>query len=64
MFKEIKNKMNPDTIGGSPFFGLKKIVLKSHGNSTSETIYSSIKKVRDIHLSGFVDKLKEGLKEV
>lgn len=62
VFKELKSKMNQNTVGGSPFFGVNKIVVKCHGNSNAETVFSTIKQVKEIHESKFIDKLKEGLK--
>lgn len=62
VFKELKNKLNQNTIGGSPFFGVNKIVVKCHGNSDAETVFSTIKQVKEIHESNFIEKLKEGLK--
>ena len=64
VFKELKNTLNQDGMGGSPFFGVNKIVVKCHGNSTSETIFSSVRQVKEIHESGFISKLKTGLEEL
>ncbi len=61
VFKDIKNKMDYNKLGGSPFLGVNKIVLKTHGTSKAETIYSCVKQVVDIHNSHFIEKLKEGI---
>lgn len=62
-FKAIKSKMDYNTQGGSPFLGVNKIVLKTHGSSKAETILSCVKQVVEIHESGFIEKLRAGLLE-
>lgn len=61
VFKEIKTRMDYNTQGGSPFVGINKIVVKSHGTSTAETILSCVKQVKEIHESGFIENLRQGL---
>lgn len=61
VFKELKSRMDYNGLGGSPFLGVNKIVLKTHGTSTAETILSCVKQVRDIHNSGYIEKLRAGL---
>lgn len=63
VFKNIKTKMDYNTQGGSPFLGINKIVVKSHGTSKAETILSCVKQVKEIHESKFIEKLREGFKE-
>lgn len=41
-FKNIKNKMDYQKIGGACFVGVKKIVVKAHGSSTGEAICAAI----------------------
>ncbi|MBR2909222.1 MAG: phosphate acyltransferase PlsX [Clostridia bacterium] len=61
VFKSIKSRMDYNTQGGSPFVGINKIVVKSHGTSTAETILSCVKQVKEIHESGFIESLKTGI---
>jgi len=61
VFKELKAKLNYNTQGGSPFLGINKIVVKSHGTSKAETIYSCVKQVKDIYESNFIENLRKGL---
>jgi len=61
VFKNLKTKMDYNKQGGSPFVGINKIVVKSHGTSKAETIFSCVKQVKDIHEAGFINKLREGL---
>lgn len=41
-FKKVKQKMDYNKYGGSPFIGCSKTIIKSHGSSKAETIYASI----------------------
>jgi len=63
VFKNIKSRMDYNALGGSPFLGINKIVVKSHGTSKAETILSCVKQVKEIHESKFIEKLREGFSE-
>jgi len=44
----LKNKMNPDSVGGTALLGISKPVLKAHGSSNAKAIQSAVKQaVRD-----------------
>lgn len=62
-FNELKAKLDYKAVGGSPFLGCKRVVIKSHGNSDEKAIFGSISLCRKIHLAGFVNKLEEELKK-
>ena len=64
VFKELKAKFNYNTQGGSPFLGVNKIVVKSHGTSKAETIYSCVRQVKEIYESNFIENLKAGLSQI
>lgn len=64
--KEIKNEFDYSDVGGAPILGLKKPVLKIHGNSNSTDVYYAILKAipyveNDINgmIAGAVAKNKE-----
>lgn len=63
VFKELKNKLDYNNQGGSPFLGVKKLVIKSHGSSNAKTIYSCVLQARQLVLSNTVLKIKESLKD-
>lgn len=60
-FKKLIKKVDYDNVGGSVFLGIKKVVVKAHGSSNAKSILSAIALVRNVHKSGFIDKLKESL---
>ena len=37
-----KERLNPDTIGGTPFLGLRKPVIKAHGASGARAIENAV----------------------
>ena len=62
VFKKIKKQLNYTDVGGSPFLGLNKILIKSHGSSKAKTIYSCVLQVLDIHKSNYIEQMREGIK--
>ena len=63
VFKKLKKNLDYNLYGGTTFLGVNKIVLKTHGTATAETILSCVNQVKQIHESGIVDKLKESFAE-
>lgn len=60
-FKNVKARMNYTSVGGAAFLGVNKLVLKSHGSSKAETIYSCIKQVRDLAVAKMVENIQKNL---
>ena len=61
-FKKIKSRLSYTEVGGSPFLGIEKILIKSHGSSKAKTIYSCVLQVLEIHKSNYIEKMREGIK--
>ncbi len=61
-FKKIKSRINYTEVGGSPFLGIDKILVKSHGSSKAKTIYTCVLQVIDIYKSNYIEKMREGIK--
>lgn len=61
-FKNLKRRLNYTEVGGSPFLGIEKILVKSHGSSKAKTIYACVRQVIDIHNSNYIEKMREGIK--
>ncbi len=47
--KKSKVKLDYNKYGGSPFLGVKKIVIKSHGSSKAETILACVKQAKSLY---------------
>ena len=58
-FNNIKQRMDYTSIGGSPFLGVQKILVKSHGSSKAKTIHAAILQVKAIHEAGIIDEIKD-----
>lgn len=61
-FKRLKARLNYTTVGGAGLLGVQKLVVKSHGSSNAETIYSCVKQVVDLTNAKMMENLKENLK--
>lgn len=57
-FKELKSSMSMDTHGGSPFLGIKKLVIKNHGTSTRTNISASIDQAILLHKNHLISKIE------
>lgn len=63
VFKKLKTRINYTEVGGSPFVGLNKILIKSHGSSKAGTIYSCVLQAVEIYKSNYIEKMKEGIEK-
>lgn len=61
-FKSLKSRVNYTEVGGSPFVGLNKILIKSHGSSKAKTICSCVLQAVEIYKSNYIEKMREGIK--
>ena len=57
-FTNIKNELNYEKYGGSPFLGCKKVIIKSHGSSKAFSIYQSIKQVLSLDENKVYQKIE------
>lgn len=58
--KHLKNnfkKLDANQYGGVPIMGLKKVVVKAHGNSNAEAFYNSIKVAKETYESNLIEYL-------
>jgi len=57
-FKELKSTFNLHGHGGSPFLGIKKLVIKNHGSSGRENIEASIDQAILLHKNKLIAKIE------
>jgi len=62
-FKAVKNLMDYENHGGSPFLGAKKVLIKSHGSSFAPSILASIEQVIQIENTKLYEKLEKQIEE-
>ncbi len=60
-FKNIKADLNYNNYGGSPFLGIRKLVIKSHGSSDALAIFRSIENIVKMHSTNFITTIEESL---
>ena len=62
--KEMKKKLDASEHGGAPLLGLRKPVIKAHGNSNDIAIKNAIRQAIACCESNMVDKISESLSKV
>ena len=60
-FKRLKASFDYDKYGGSPFLGVKKLVLKCHGSSKAESFYQTIKQAYNLGQSDMIKSLEDAV---
>ena len=58
---KLKERMNPDTIGGTALLGISKPVIKAHGSSGAPAIHSAIRQAAKAAGSGIALRLQENI---
>lgn len=62
--KRIKNKLDYNKYGGSPFIGCSKTIIKSHGSSKAETILASIEQAYKYESAKINQKISEKIDDL
>ena len=60
----LKNKMNPDSVGGTALLGISKPVIKAHGSSNADAIKNSIMQAKHEAESGIAVRFKENIEQM
>lgn len=63
-FSGLKAKMNPDAIGGTALLGISKPVIKAHGSSNADAIYSAIKQAAKAAETDIVESLQTNIARI
>ncbi|MCI2056510.1 MAG: phosphate acyltransferase PlsX [Oscillibacter sp.] len=59
--KEFKKLLDPSEVGGTPFLGIMKPVIKAHGGSNARAICNAVRQARDFAASGFIQDVEENI---
>jgi len=62
--KKLKNRLDYNKIGGAPFLGCKKIVIKTHGSSTAQTFTAAILQAASMAKQNLIEKIQTGLSNI
>ena len=60
--KELKKMLDYREIGGTPFLGIRKPVIKAHGSSDALAFRNAIKQAMDTAKNDISEELEQGLK--
>ena len=60
-FSGLKEKMNPDAIGGTALLGISKPVIKAHGSSNANAIYGAIRQATKAAETDITEHLRVNL---
>ena len=60
---ELKNKMDYSEYGGALLFGLQAPVVKAHGSSDEQAIFSAIRQARDMVNGEVPQKITEAIED-
>ncbi len=60
----MKKKFDSSEYGGAPFLGLRRPVIKAHGNSKAKAFASAIKQAQSFAEAGIAEKTAEGIAQL
>ena len=63
-FKAFKAKFDTKSIGGAPFLGVRKPVIKAHGNSDEVAFFNAIRQAKICCETKVIEGIEEGLAEL
>ena len=58
---EMKRLLDPSEVGGTPFLGISKPVIKAHGSSDARAIRNAILRAEEYAASGFIGDIQENI---
>ncbi|MBR5122106.1 MAG: phosphate acyltransferase PlsX [Anaerotignum sp.] len=60
-FKNVKNFLDADEVGGAPFIGLKSLVVKAHGSSNARAIKNAVRQCVLFTEADIISKIEDKL---
>ena len=61
---EMKKMMDPNEVGGTPFLGISRPVIKAHGSSNARAICNAILRAKEYAESGFIADVEANVEEM
>ena len=58
---DLKKLMDPNEVGGTPFLGISKPVIKAHGSSNARAIYNAILRAKEYAESGLIAEVEANI---
>lgn len=59
--RQFKDRLNPDTVGGTAFLGISRPVIKAHGSSGAAAIENAIRQAVVVAESGIIAAIEENI---
>ena len=59
--RAFKDRLNPDKVGGTPFLGISKPVIKAHGSSNAEAIENAVYQAVSVAESGIAQAIADNI---
>lgn len=63
-FGAVKKLLDPGEVGGTPFLGISKPVIKAHGSSDARAICNAVRQARDFAASGFITDIRDNIESM
>ncbi len=57
----MKKLLDPSEVGGTPFLGISKCVIKAHGASDARAFHNAIRRAQEFVESGFIAQVEENI---
>ena len=62
--KDLKKLMDPSEVGGTPFLGIQKPVIKAHGGSDARAIENAVLRAKEYAESGFIADIQANIEHM
>ena len=60
----MKKLMDPSEVGGTPFLGIQKPVIKAHGSSDARAIENAVLRAKEYAESGFIADIQANIEHM
>ena len=60
-FKRLKDMMDVNKVGGTALLGISKPVIKAHGSSNDEAIFSAIRQAVQFARAGVIEEIEKNI---
>ena len=57
----MRKLLDPGEVGGVPFLGISKPVIKAHGSSDAKAISNAILRAKEYAASGFIEDIQKNI---
>ena len=61
---QLKKLMDPSEVGGTPFLGIQKPVIKAHGGSDARAIENAVLRAKEYAESGFIADIEANIEHM